>query len=277
MYVSEQEVFGDFNNSDSLIWVKEGLEYGDWYSGENGDGTYSFSASFPASENVKNNGSIYIHTFMVRAGKSPDPSTGKGRFSKKWTLYKSARLNKFKKKQLRKTANLLTGQTEATEDEQRKMAEGVKQEIISHWHPNITVNIVNDYTPWTPGQVPPPLDEFVEFTTSLTHYKPIFYLNDYWNLNKDYTPLNDTVTTLNVTVTFQPLSMFKWQMYSAQQMKNRFNMFASLTGENEEDEDQDSIKEAFLETNPYLLVLTFVISIVHSVFEFLAFKNGKNN
>ena len=31
--------------------------------------------------------------------------------------------------------------------------------------------------------------------------------------------------------------------------------------------------QAFLETNIYLLALTFVISIVHSVFEFLAFKN----
>ena len=38
-------------------------------------------------------------------------------------------------------------------------------------------------------------------------------------------------------------------------------------------QDQDSVKEAFLETNIYLLALTFVISIVHSVFEFLAFKN----
>ena len=26
---------------------------------------------------------------------------------------------------------------------------------------------------------------------------------------------------LNLTITFQPLSMFKWQMYSAQQLKNR--------------------------------------------------------
>merc|ERR1712223_2039682 len=57
-------------------------------------------------------------------------------------------------------------------------------------------------------------------------------------------------------------------------MKNKFNMMANLMGEaDEEDEDQDSIKEAFLETNPYLLGLTFVVSIVHSVFEFLAFKN----
>merc|ERR1711963_229444 len=44
-------------------------------------------------------------------------------------------------------------------------------------------------------------------------------------------------------------------------------------GEEEDDQDQDSVKEAFLETNIYLLVCTFVISIVHSVFEFLAFKN----
>ena len=68
--------------------------------------------------------------------------------------------------------------------------------------------------------------------------------------------------------------MFKWQMYSAQTMRNRFNVMGSLMGD-EEEEDQDSIKEAFLETNFYLLVVTFVVSIVHSVFEFLAFKNGK--
>ena len=52
-----------------------------------------------------------------------------------------------------KTANLLTGETEATMEEQAKVAEGIKQEIISHWHPNITINIVNDYTNWIPGQV----------------------------------------------------------------------------------------------------------------------------
>ena len=53
----------------------------------------------------------------------------------------------------------------------------------------------------------------------------------------------------------------------------RFNVLGNLMGEEEEDQDQDSVKEAFLETNVYLLVLTFVVSIVHSVFEFLAFKN----
>ena len=67
--------------------------------------------------------------------------------------------------------------------------------------------------------------------------------------------------------------MFKWQMYSAQQLRNRFNVLGNFMGEEEDDQDQDSVKEAFLETNIYLLVLTFVVSIVHSIFEFLAFKN----
>ena len=53
----------------------------------------------------------------------------------------------------------------------------------------------------------------------------------------------------------------------------RFNVLGNLMGEEEEDQDQDSVKEAFLETNVYLLALTFIVSIVHSVFEFLAFKN----
>jgi len=273
IFISEDPELINFNDTQSLIWMKDGLVYGDWYSGPAGDGTYTYSTQIEASEALQKNGSMYLHTFVVKTGKSPDPATGKGRFSKKWTMYKSRMMNKFKKKYYAKTANLLTGETTATEEEQAKAAIGIKHEIFSHWHPNITVNLVNDFTPWTPGQVPPPLDEFVEFTPSMQNYKPILYLNDYWNLNKEYMPINETVKTLNISITYQPLSMFKWQMYSAQQMRNRFNVMGNLMGENEDEQDQDSIKEAFLETNFYLLVITFVVSILHTVFEFLAFKN----
>lgn len=273
VYVSEKTQFSEFNDSSALIWIQKGLVYGDFESGDNKDGTYSFSTTIPTSGTFRNNGSLYMHSFIVKSGKSPDPATGKTNYSKKWTLYKMKMLNKYKKKMYHKTANLLTGQTGATELEQAKMAEGIKQEIISHWHPNITINIVNDFTNWIPGQVPPPLDEFVEFTPSLQNYKPIMYVNTYWNLNREYYPINETVTSVNLTLTFQPLSMFKWQMYSAQEMRNKFNMLGSIMGEDEDDNDQDAIKEAFLETNAYLLALTFIVSIVHSVFEFLAFKN----
>ena len=30
-----------------------------------------------------------------------------------------------------------------------------------------------------------------------------------------------------------------------------------------------------MDTNPYLLAVTMVVTLLHTVFEFLAFKNGK--
>lgn len=49
-------------------------------------------------------------------------------------------------------------------------AESLKEEITSHWHPNMTINLVHDFTQWTRGAVPPPLDEFVEFTPAGDRY-----------------------------------------------------------------------------------------------------------
>jgi len=59
--------------------------------------------------------------------------------------------------------------------------------------------------------------------------------------------------------------------------KNNIIITLICVGEtsDEDDNDQDTLKETLLETNPYLLGLTIVVSILHSVFEFLAFKNGK--
>lgn len=72
-------------------------------------------------------------------------------------------------------------------------------------------------------------------------------------------------------------------MYAAQSMKNQWTQGGPLGsllygegagGDGGMDEDQDSLKEAMLDTNPYLLGMTFIVSVVHSIFEFLAFKNG---
>lgn len=50
VYVSEKAEFSEFNDSTALIWSKMDMWYGDFYSGENLDGTYSFSTTLPTSE-----------------------------------------------------------------------------------------------------------------------------------------------------------------------------------------------------------------------------------
>ncbi|KAJ4443509.1 hypothetical protein ANN_05181, partial [Periplaneta americana] len=273
VYLSENEKFTDFSNREALIWSEKGLVYGDWHSGANGDGIRVHNIEFKTSEAMQNNGTLYVHVYVTRRGKSPDPDAGKGVYAPHQMAYNRKLLNKYKRLRYTKTHNLLTGQTAATPEEVKK-AETMKEEVVSHWHPNLTLNLVTDQTNWVQGSVPPPLDEYIEFLPGGDRYKPVIYFNEFWNMLRDYQPINKTTKTLQLSLTYQPLSLFKWQIYSAQAMRNKWTV--NMLGEafvDEEDEDQDSLKEALLETSPYLLAPTIFVSILHSVFELLAFKN----
>ena len=265
IYLSDDYDRVDFGDSKSLVWLEQGLMYGDW------DDLRTHSIKFSASPKLMSNGSIFIHTYALKAGKSPDPK--KPNFVDRYFSHSRSQLNKFKKIKKVRTKNLLSGEKEQFE---RELDDALEDDrIVSHWHPNLTINMVMDQTNWVRGTVPPPLDEYVKFVGTST-YLPILYLNDYWNMMRDYQPINDTTPELELHLTYQPLSLFKWQLYAAQQMRNKWtsNIFGeALTSGTESDEDQDSLKETLLDTNPYLLGMTIAVSILHSIFELLAFKN----
>ncbi|XP_011495435.1 PREDICTED: cleft lip and palate transmembrane protein 1 homolog [Ceratosolen solmsi marchali] len=272
VYLSEYEFFKDFNDSKAKVWSEYGLIYGDWYSGPNGDGSKVFTHTFTPSKSLLNNGSIYLHVYVTKNGKSPDPSTGQKVYAGEMMSYTKKMLNKFKKIKYLKMHNLLTGQTQSSEEDIKK-ADLMDQEIVSHWHPNLTINLVTDQSNWVRGMVPETLDDYIQFTSNGKFYKPVIFMNDFWNMQRDYQPLNNTVTKLELQLNYQPLSLFKWELFSAQSMRNKWT--SSVFGDTVEDnsEHQDTLKEALLENNPYLLGMTIIVSIFHSVFEFLAFKN----
>uniref|UniRef100_A0A914D4B1 Cleft lip and palate associated transmembrane protein n=1 Tax=Acrobeloides nanus TaxID=290746 RepID=A0A914D4B1_9BILA len=272
MYLSPHaEKFSEFDNKDALFWIEKGLFYGDWTSGENGDGSRTHSLTTETPEVLKKNGSLFLHVFIVKSGKSPVP-TDKN-YAGREKIYGSFQLNKHKKKHYKLTSNLLTGETAQTEEDRKKAEQQIKFEVLNYWHPNLTVNLVNDYTVWTRGSLPSPLDEAVKFDPISNTYYPILFFNNYWNLGSEYTPINETVPTINLTITYSPLSLFKWQLYASQQMRGKWSQLLSGDVFEESDDDQDTIKQALLETNPYLLGITMVVSILHTVLEFLAFKN----
>lgn len=269
IYISESEKFNDFDNPNALFWYQDHIEYGDWSFGEDFDGTIMKNGQIELTETMQNNGTIFLHAYFTETGRSPNPAD-KETYSKRRTFSTFKRLNKYSKKTYKTTKNLLTGETDKDEDYQLKAKDKVI-EILSHWHPNLTINIVDDHTPWQKGAVPPPLNEHVEFDKVTGKYYPILHLNDYWNLHEDYMPVNDTLNYLNLTLTFSHIQLWKWQLYLSQSMKNQW--YGGMMGDDSTDEDQDTIKRTLLETNPYLLVLTVIITLVHNVFEFLAFKN----
>uniref|UniRef100_A0A8C2T4A0 CLPTM1 regulator of GABA type A receptor forward trafficking n=1 Tax=Coturnix japonica TaxID=93934 RepID=A0A8C2T4A0_COTJA len=272
VYISEHEHFTDFNVSSALFWQKRDLVYGDWTSGENADGCYEHYGEVDISQSVQQNGSIYIHVYFTKSGFHPDPRQ-KNLYRRLATVHTSRMINKYKRRRFQKTKNLLTGETEADPEMIKRAEDYGPVEVISHWHPNLTINMVDDHTPWVKGSVPPPLDQYVKFDAVSGDYFPILYFNDYWNLQKDYFPINESLRRLPFRLSFCPLSLWRWQLYAAQSTKSPWNFLGEDLYE-QSDEEQDSVKVALLETNPYLLALTIIVSIVHSVFEFLAFKNG---
>lgn len=50
MYISQDEVFSDFNDTQSLFWFHRDLVYGDWNTGEEGDGCYEHSIDLDIPE-----------------------------------------------------------------------------------------------------------------------------------------------------------------------------------------------------------------------------------
>ncbi|EDV29106.1 uncharacterized protein TRIADDRAFT_49806 [Trichoplax adhaerens] len=265
VYLSEKENFTEFDNSSYLVWKYNKLRYGSWEDGPNADGTRSKSHSFNISENVQNNGSLYLHVYICKHGISPDPNSR--HYQSLGVIHQMKSI--YRKKRLHKASNLITGKTEVHADLLPK-TENEKPEIISYWHPNLTINLLDDHTSWVEGSVPAPLNQFVKFDGQ-GHYFPVIFLNDYWNLNSDYMPVNSSVETLHLNLIYGPLSLIKWQFFASQTTQNPWT--ALMGGDQQTDDEKDSMKQMLLETNPYLIGLTICVSLLHSVFEFLAFKN----
>jgi len=257
----------DFEN-DIKFWEKEKLTYGLWTEGETGDSIFYKKSTLDLENeyaHLKNNGSLFLHSFFYPTGSSPDPKNDLYRPG--YVAKSMKKMNKIKRRKYQETHNLLSGATEKEEDREKSGT----VEYLSHWHGNLTISLVYDQTNWPEGKIPPPLDKVIRFDGK-GQYFPIVFLNDWWNLQEDYKPINKTDTTLDIHICLQPLSLMKLQLYLSQSYNNE--MMGMLGQDPEEAEsDKDAMKKMILETQPWLLALTIAVSISHTVFEMLAFKN----
>lgn len=71
MFLSEQKTFDDFGREN---WTQD-IVYGDWNEGPFGDGTFVFETDYPISENIRNNGSLYLHAYVTKRGDNPNPKS----------------------------------------------------------------------------------------------------------------------------------------------------------------------------------------------------------
>lgn len=92
VYITEDEILKNYDQNE-LFWYKDGLVYGDWNSGPNGDGTFVIEKFVPISDNILNNGSLYLHAFITKSGDSPDPQAKN--FAKSFMTSATKQLNRY--------------------------------------------------------------------------------------------------------------------------------------------------------------------------------------
>ncbi|XP_006456744.1 hypothetical protein AGABI2DRAFT_154242 [Agaricus bisporus var. bisporus H97] len=246
-----------------FVW--ENITYGNFSDSR----VKSYDIKFP--EFVLQNGSLWADVFLTRNGANPDPNNSNfnpddiHHIRKLLTPYLA-------KARARKEKNLLSSQDD--EDE----AEVLEADSIApHWHKDITLALVSDNVKIPYTTVAVPVREHIHLvqnerdeTGKKGFYKPIVFVNEFWHLRSHYVEVNETTPILPLEITFQPMSFFKFQMFTS--MTAGFDEAAKQQGAAGASE-LDEVKRMLLETSPWFLGLTGLVSALHVVFEMLAFKS----
>lgn len=270
-YLSEHEKFNDFGNEEALIWHESNIPYAVWTP----ESTRTLSLKYYPSEALKHNGSLFAHIFFARSGFPVDPNDPEYQPLSAFGL-KHPIVAYLPKSKANKKKSLLGNSEDSIEDvavsegDDEPQAESKDDgPMNSYWKPNITVNLVDDFTKYSQRAIPPNVAPHMNIEPTSGNYYPTVFFNEFWLLRDKLIAINETVTELPLHLEVAPISMTKWQLFL--QIDQSFQIHRSygsmLEGE------ADELKRVFVEGNPYLLGITMFVSLLHSVFDFLAFKN----
>lgn len=252
-----------FSCLDSPTWRKSSLIY-------SSTGSLDESLTIPVDEHLLRNGSLHVHFFLTRNG-----------FSSFMRCRRSADCVHVEKNLVvfapppKRVADihLLSSSVSSSAESlsppsiDSSAQNGVK--MISYWTPLIVPQIVEDRTAYPRGGVPPPFADHLRFFELGNGYKPLLFFNTFFVMKDNMMPINSSLSSLPLRIQFGTTSTWKFLM--AMQMESQFAVQEGmgLMG----DGQVDDMKRMFLETNVYLLAVTGVVSLLHTIFEFLAFKN----
>lgn len=239
-----------------------GITFGSDY-----DETVNINVPIDGPEFVASNKSLYAHMFFSRAGKPWRPTDED--YDPLQAYVASRPLTTYigpPKKVVKK--HLLGGPEDEVPESEEKEEVIEYDQPVPYYHPNVTIGLVQMLSPFkiddkaTWFQYFTPVQR-AENATGPNLYFPGIYVNRFWQLHSQHIRINSTTTSIPLSVEFYTMSTMKFQMYQGIEEQKQQGTMAEM----------DKFKEILLDSNPYLLGITFIVSIMHSLFEFLAFKN----
>ncbi|KAH8054132.1 apoptotic process [Aureococcus anophagefferens] len=149
---------------------------------------------------------------------------------------------------------------------------GVPGAMCGKWKPEAAVRVVAEFREWPDALQMPGMQRLRERQPgggSILKYAPPTYADEIGLTSDKYVLVNDTIDALPLALSFAPLSFARWQLIA--------RMEEGLQDQKEDfgftDNDIDDVRRLIADTQTWLLAVTMLASVLHLLFEFLAFKS----
>lgn len=265
VFLSEDINFRASATAPELVWFIPQIPF-DWLPPASPP--YALSINVTASEYLKNNGTIFAFVVVAKSGSSIE-SDGDPLLMFNRTIplvrFKPKRKDVVKRKLL-DTAPVEDVNVTAPLTETAKEL-GV---IVGHWTPTLDLCLVMGLpTTFPRNNIPANIAPHVTLPADGSVFTPVLYHNDFWLLSTEFPEINVSTSALPLNLTYSPLTVWKWttQVMMEENWRTQREMGAGS------EKEADTGRRMLLETSPWLLGLTMVVSLLHLVFDTLAFKN----
>lgn len=276
VYVSPSVVVPAFSSfpKDSLVLEERNFTMGNYSD------TREVDTTIKIPKEVQQNGTLWAHFYVGLAGHQLDPMAKDYRTDS--AVHFLRPLNQYlPKKKAKKLKNLLSDGD--GEDEEEDNTPDVQ--VASYYHPNFTVSVIPDSGPLRYRQMHPAVRQHMQLESTAARdstgqngwYYPVVFLNKFWQLKSHMTQLNSTVESVPLRITLNNMKNWKFSMVTSldegSKQNTRQAAFGGSSAGGGDGSEFEMIKEVLLDTNVWLLGTTGVVSILHMIFETLAFKN----
>lgn len=240
--------------------------------------------TFKVPKIVQNNGTLWAHIFVGETGAELDPASPTYDPSKAYRMMRPL-TQYLTKKKVAKTRNLLEAQDDTAAEED--VEEPTGPTTASYYHPNFTLSFVPETGNVNWATLHPAVKQFytLEATGARDEsgkngwYYPVLYFNTFWQLKTHMTELNSTipVDTLPINVDLSTLASWQFSIMCSMDEGMKETARKAALGQSTpgggDGSEMEMIKETLLDSNPWLLGTTAVVSVLHMIFELLAFKS----
>jgi len=237
---------------------------------------------------TKNNGTLYLAVFSVPLTENMEADV-----SKTWkklvqhpdTTYSMTKLTQYHIPEA-KAFNLLGSEENSTETKESidvtQSSYKVYDKPVVHIQSKIKVCLMTDLVNIPKNEIPGEMYHLLRLQKQngrdTNKYLPIVYVDELSQRIRDLVIVNSTDKSADVEISYEPMSWGKLRLFL------QFSTALRSMGElGFKDKDTDEVKGIFADTNMVLLMVTFGVSAIHLLFDFLAFKNdisswrGKTN